>query len=224
MFQRSFVAVCKPENYQSANIRPRRTMETSIDQTSHRGDSPFLFLVFFGRTQLGFSSIRRYTMSHTRCRRTGIMLKYDTRDLNAASASARIRVNVYPFTYDRKTPTTTARLINPVVHAYAKLFSNESSVLSVLFRGYGLRNHFIDPLSPYQCSMWRIGWHLIWIDDWNWDWDSVNWKTQVKYIVCLDFKARFIPFGFRNIFFFFYFCKLYCCVTLIYSRNRYAWE
>lgn len=53
--------------------------------------------------------------------------------------------------------TTTARLINPVVHAYAKLFSNESSALFVLFRGYGLRNHLVDPLSAYQCSMWRIG-------------------------------------------------------------------
>lgn len=72
--------------------------------------------------------------------------------------------------------TTTTRLINPVVHAYAKLFSNESSSSSSVDTVCGI----IDPLSVYQCSMWRIGWHLIWIDDWNWDWDSVNWKTQLN--------------------------------------------
>lgn len=65
--------------------------------------------------------------------------------------SQRVSIHV------RSQNTTTARLINPVVHAYAKLFSNESSVLFVLFRGYGLRNRFIDPLSAYRCSMWRIG-------------------------------------------------------------------
>lgn len=114
--------------------------------------------------------------------------------------SRRVSIHV------RSQNTTTARLINPVVHAYAKLFSNEFSVLFVLFRGYGLRNRFIDPLSAYRCSMWRIGWHLIWIDDWNWDWDSVNWKTQVNTSLAWILKLALYRLDFE-IFFFFIFAN-----------------
>lgn len=129
MFQRSFIAVFANRKIISPQISDRDVQRRSIKHpTVEIPHSCFL-------CSLEEPSWAFHRFVATRCRTRdagGLALcwsrheGFKCRVRFCSNWSQRVSIHV------RSQNTTTTRLINPVVHAYAKLFSNESSVLFVL--------------------------------------------------------------------------------------------
>lgn len=104
MFQRSFVAVFANRKIIRPQISDRDVQRENVDRSNiPPWRFPILASCVLWKNPAGlFIDSSLHDVAHA-MPEDWHYVEVDTRDLNAASASARIGVNVYPFTYDRKT-------------------------------------------------------------------------------------------------------------------------